>query len=206
MELVTGFIDVVLHLDRYLQWLVANYGVWIYLILFLIIFCETGLVVTPFLPGDSLILYASTHVADAACPPPPDFSMGYTWALYPGYDIFVADTSGRMVRQLTNHPGYDAEATVSPTGDRIIFTSTRSGDIELYVLELDGVRLVEIPLAVVERRVAAADFEGSGVDNAAQRLFSAEEVSEREGMDCSILPCTQIPVPEALVERFQSLA
>jgi Tol biopolymer transport system component len=91
-----------------------------------------------FLPGDSLVLYASTHLADAACPPPPDFSKGYTWALYPGYDIFVADTNGRMVRQLTNSPGYDAEATVSPTGDKIIFTSTRSGDIELYSMNLDG--------------------------------------------------------------------
>ena len=62
MELVTGFIDIVLHLDSHLQWLVANYGTWIYLILFLIIFCETGLVVTPFLPGDSL-LFVSGAVA-----------------------------------------------------------------------------------------------------------------------------------------------
>src|SRR5918996_4376886 len=63
MELVTGFIDIVLHLDRHLQWLVANYGVWIYLILFLIIFCETGLVVTPFLPGDSLLFVAGAVAA-----------------------------------------------------------------------------------------------------------------------------------------------
>ncbi len=63
MELITGFIDVVLHLDRYLQWLVANYGGWIYLILFLIIFCETGLVVTPFLPGDSLLFVAGAVAA-----------------------------------------------------------------------------------------------------------------------------------------------
>ena len=55
MELISTFIDVVLNLDRHLQWLVANYGLWIYAILFLIIFCETGLVVTPFLPGDSLL-------------------------------------------------------------------------------------------------------------------------------------------------------
>ncbi len=63
MELVTGFIDIVLHLDRHLQWLVANYGAWIYLILFLIIFCETGLVVTPFLPGDSLLFVAGAVAA-----------------------------------------------------------------------------------------------------------------------------------------------
>jgi Tol biopolymer transport system component len=91
-----------------------------------------------FLPGDSLILYASTHLADTACPPPPDFSQGYTWALYPGYDIFVADTNGNPRGRLTNSPGYDAEATVSPTGDKIIFTSTRTGDIELFSMNLDG--------------------------------------------------------------------
>ena len=60
MELLTGFLDLVLHLDSHLQWLVTNYGTWIYAILFLIIFCETGLVVTPFLPGDSLLFVAGT--------------------------------------------------------------------------------------------------------------------------------------------------
>jgi len=63
VELVTGFIDVVLHLDRYLQWLVTSYGLWVYLILFLIIYCETGLVVTPFLPGDSLLFVAGAIAA-----------------------------------------------------------------------------------------------------------------------------------------------
>jgi membrane-associated protein len=63
VELITGFIDIVLHLDRHLQWLVTHYGVWIYLILFLIIFCETGLVVTPFLPGDSLLFVAGAVAA-----------------------------------------------------------------------------------------------------------------------------------------------
>ena len=63
MELIAAFIDVILNLDRHLQWLVANYGLWIYAILFLIIFCETGLVVTPFLPGDSLLFVAGTLAA-----------------------------------------------------------------------------------------------------------------------------------------------
>ena len=55
MELALKFIDIILHLDKYLADLVPQYGMWIYGILFLIIFCETGLVVTPFLPGDSLL-------------------------------------------------------------------------------------------------------------------------------------------------------
>ena len=55
MELMLAFVDIVLHLDKHLANLVENYGPWVYAILFLIIFCETGLVVTPFLPGDSLL-------------------------------------------------------------------------------------------------------------------------------------------------------
>lgn len=55
MELIKHFIDIIIHLDKYLVELVTQYGIWTYAILFLIIFCETGLVVTPFLPGDSLL-------------------------------------------------------------------------------------------------------------------------------------------------------
>lgn len=63
MELLALFIDLVVHLDDHLQALVAAYGAWIYLILFLIVFCETGLVVTPFLPGDSLLFVAGAIAA-----------------------------------------------------------------------------------------------------------------------------------------------
>lgn len=70
MELLTFLLDIVLHLDKHLAWVVQNYGVWAYGILFLIIFCETGLVVTPFLPGDSLLFatgaLAATGVLDPA--------------------------------------------------------------------------------------------------------------------------------------------
>ena len=63
MELVAQIWDIVVHLDRHLQWLVANYGVWIYAILFAIVFAETGLVVTPFLPGDSLLFVCGALAA-----------------------------------------------------------------------------------------------------------------------------------------------
>jgi membrane-associated protein len=62
MELIKTFIDLFIHLDKHLVAIVQNYGVWTYLILFLIIFCETGLVITPFLPGDSL-LFATGAIA-----------------------------------------------------------------------------------------------------------------------------------------------
>jgi membrane-associated protein len=63
VDFLSGLLDLVLHLDRHLQWLVANYGPWIYAILFAIVFCETGLVVAPFLPGDSLLFVAGTLAA-----------------------------------------------------------------------------------------------------------------------------------------------
>jgi Tol biopolymer transport system component len=91
-----------------------------------------------FLPGDTTFLYASTHLASPDCPPPPDYSKGYIWAVYKSYDIFVADLHGTIVRRLTTTDGYDAEATVSPVGDRIVFTSVRNGDLDLYSMNLDG--------------------------------------------------------------------
>jgi membrane-associated protein len=63
LDLLATLVDIVLHLDRHLQWVVVNYGAWIYAVLFLIIYCETGLVITPFLPGDSLLFVAGTLAA-----------------------------------------------------------------------------------------------------------------------------------------------
>jgi membrane-associated protein len=63
MEMIIKFIDILLHLDKYINVIIQNYGQWTYLILFLIIFCETGLVVTPFLPGDSLLFVAGAFAS-----------------------------------------------------------------------------------------------------------------------------------------------
>lgn len=91
-----------------------------------------------FYPDGKKILYASTHQNDPNCPPPPDRSKGYVWKLYDSFDIFVVDTDGSNLKQLTDTPGYDAEATISPKGDKIVFTSLRDGDPEIYVMNLDG--------------------------------------------------------------------
>ncbi len=69
MELLLSLIDLVLHLDKFLPALIQQYGAWIYLALFLVIFCETGLVVTPFLPGDSLLFIAGAIAASGAMDP-----------------------------------------------------------------------------------------------------------------------------------------
>lgn len=91
-----------------------------------------------FYPAGDRVLFSSTHHYDQACPARPSMARGYVWPLYPTYDIFVANPDGTGLTQLTDTGAYDAEATISPVGDRIVFTSTRDGDLELYSMALDG--------------------------------------------------------------------
>jgi TolB protein len=86
------------------------------------------------------VLYASTHAANKDCPPNPEprADHKYLWAVYSSVDIYVADIDGKLTQRLTNSEGYDAEATLSPDGNKIVFTSIRSGDLELWTMDVDG--------------------------------------------------------------------
>jgi len=84
------------------------------------------------------IVYSSTHLGSEDCPPSPDFSQGYVWPIYKSFDIFRAKPDGSGVKRLTNTPGYDAEATVSPDGKTIVFTSMRDGDLDIYSMDRNG--------------------------------------------------------------------
>ena len=95
-----------------------------------------------FFPGGDRILYSSTHQSAPGCPPPPDMSHGYTWALY-DYQLYTARPDGSDLRPLAPGPGYNAEATVSRDG-WIVFTSTRDGDLDLYKMRLDGSQLTRL--------------------------------------------------------------
>ena len=98
-----------------------------------------------FMPGDKQIIYASTHLSGDSCPTEPPHVRGkYLWAIYGEYEIFTADHDGTISKQLTNNKFYDAEATVSPKGDKIIFTSDRSGDLELYTMDIDGSNVKQV--------------------------------------------------------------
>ncbi|MBM3918107.1 MAG: hypothetical protein FJ344_01180 [Sphingomonadales bacterium] len=99
-----------------------------------------------FLPGDSTFLYASTHLADDKCPPPPKPREDgkYLWPIDTGYDIFVASDQGKILRRLTHTPGYDAEGTISPDGKKMVFTSIRNGDLDLYVMKLKSGRTRQV--------------------------------------------------------------
>ncbi len=90
-----------------------------------------------FYQNDQRILYSSTFANGPACPAPPDRSQGYVWPLN-RLEIYSAALDGSDIRPLTKTGGYNAEATLSPDGKRLIFTSTRDGDLELYTMNVDG--------------------------------------------------------------------
>lgn len=91
-----------------------------------------------FYPDDKHVLYSSTHLAGDACPPRPDYSHGYVWAIYSAYQIYYAADDGRIIKPLTTGPGYNAEATLSTDGKKIVFTSARDGDLDIYTMNVDG--------------------------------------------------------------------
>ncbi|MEQ1680964.1 MAG: hypothetical protein ABL950_10200 [Nitrospira sp.] len=90
-----------------------------------------------FFPGDRRVLYSSTHAAGPNCPPKPKRDGAYRWAL-DDYDVYAANLSGQDMQRLTSSPGYDAEATISPDGKTIVWTSVKDGDLDLYTMSLDG--------------------------------------------------------------------
>jgi Tol biopolymer transport system component len=133
-----------------------------------------------YLPGNTKIVYASTHLADEDCPPPPDRSKGYVWQLYDSFDIFSANADGSDVVRLTDSDGYDAEATVSPTGDKIVFTSTRDGDPEIYVMDIDGSNQTRLTFEKGYDGGAFFSLDGSKIVFRASRPNTEEELADYE--------------------------
>ena len=131
-----------------------------------------------FLPGNKTIVYASTHLNSKDCPPVPAKRTDgkYVWAIYDSFDIFVADLNGKILKQLTNSPGYDAEATVSPKGDKIVFTSLRSGDLELYTMNIDGSDVKQITFDLGYDGGAFFSPDGKKIVFRASRPTTEEEI------------------------------
>jgi TolB protein len=133
-----------------------------------------------FLPGNKTVLFASTHHHDPACPPEPERKPGgkYVWPIYNTFDIFVADLEGNIVAQLTDSDSYDAEATVSPKGDKIVFTSNRSGDLQLYTMNIDGSDVRQITFELGYDGGAFFSPDGSKIVWRASRPKTPEEIAE----------------------------
>lgn len=129
-----------------------------------------------FFPDGRRILYSSTHLAGDAPPPPPDRARGYVWPLYESYEIFTARPDGSDLRRLTDNPGYDAEATISPRGDRIVFTSLRDGDLDLYVMDRDGKNVRRITRALGYDGGAFFSPDGKKIVFRAHRPRTEEEI------------------------------
>ena len=135
-----------------------------------------------FLPGDSTIIYSSTHLGGEACPPEPSKEEGYVWPIYEDFDIFVADLEGNIIDTLTDGPGYDAEPTVSPNGDKIVFTSTRSGDLELWTMNIDGSDKKQVTSGLGYDGGAFFSPDGTKLVFRASRPESEEDIAEYKGL------------------------
>jgi TolB protein len=93
------------------------------------------------------VVYASTHLGGNDCPPAVDrakYGNRYIWPVYDSYDIFMSDLNGKVIKQLTNSKGYDAEAVISPDGKTMMFTSVRNGDLDLYLMDLKSGKTKQI--------------------------------------------------------------
>ncbi len=133
-----------------------------------------------FMPGDQSVIYASTHLGGDACPPEPKRRTDgkYVWPIYESFDIFTADLKGNLLKQLTNEPGYDAEATLSPDGSLIVFTSMRSGDLELYTMKTDGSDVKQVTTGLGYDGGAFFSPDGSKLIFRASRPQSPEDIKE----------------------------
>lgn len=137
-----------------------------------------------FLPGDSLVLYASTHEHGASCPAVPERRADgkYVWPIYASFDIHIGDLKGNLRRKLTTTPGYDAEATVSPKGDRIVFTSMRDGDLELYTMRIDGGDIRRVTNTLGYDGGAFFSPDGKQLLWRASRPSTADEITEYKAL------------------------
>jgi Tol biopolymer transport system component len=166
-----------------------------------------------FAPNGKKLIYASTQAdphafdpaKDQAPPAPPRGHGSYAWDFDPAMDVFEADLDGRHARRLTTTPGYDAEDAFSPDGKRIVFTSQRDGDLELYVMNADGSqprRLTRSPgydggafFAPDGRDIVFRSFRGDG-RTAEIFLIGADGANERQLTKLGVVSWAPYWVPD----------
>jgi len=135
-----------------------------------------------YMPNNKDILYATTEGESKNCPPTPVSHGKYLWPVYSSFDIVVANEKGTIIKKLTDTLGYDAEATVSPKGDKIVFTSTRSGDLELWTMDIDGKNLNQVTFGLGYDGGAFFSPDGTKLVFRASRPQSTEEINEYKSL------------------------
>jgi Tol biopolymer transport system component len=130
-----------------------------------------------YVPAGNAFVYASTHLSGKECPPKPGFERGYVWPIYESYDIFRVNADGSGLTNLTNSPGYDAEATIAPDG-LITFTSTRHGDMEIYTMRADGSDVKRITNRVGPDGGPFFSFDGKQIAFRGRELIAGKELDD----------------------------
>jgi Tol biopolymer transport system component len=133
-------------------------------------------------PSGERILFSSTHAAAAACPPKPDYSQGYVWPIYNSYQIYTAKPDGSDLRQLTNSPGYNAEATISRDGKKIVFTSTRNGDLDVYTMDADGGNVQQLTHELGYDGGAFFSYDGKKIVYRAEHPKTTQEIADYKNL------------------------
>ncbi len=134
-----------------------------------------------FYEGGNRVLYSSTLHASESCPPPPDYSRGYVWGL-DDFDIYVSLPDGSELERLTETEGYTAEATLSPDGGTIVFTSVRDGDLDIYTMNVDGTDLRRLTTTVGYDGGPFFSPDGSMIVYRSWHPASAEAVQEYQDL------------------------
>lgn len=144
------------------------------------------------------IIYASTQDESKDCPPGVDrakYGNRYIWPVYAGYDIYMADLKGKIVKKLTDSPGYDAEATLSPDGKQMLFTSTRNGDLDLYIMDMKSGAIRQVTNALGYDGGAWFSPDGKKIVWRASRPTSDADVKDyKELLAAGLVAPTQMEV------------
>lgn len=127
-----------------------------------------------YMPDNKRVIYSSTFSVSKECPVLPQTNGRDTWPIDSNYDIFIGDEKGKVVKQITKINGYDAEAVISPNGDKILFTSTRNGDLDLYLMDISGKNVKQLTSTLGYDGGASFSADGTKIVFSASRPSSAD--------------------------------
>lgn len=130
-----------------------------------------------YFPDNKRVLYASTFKAGKNCVPQPE---AHQKSVHEDYDLYIGDEKGKTLKQLTNTPGYDAEAAISPKGDKIVFTSMRNGDPDLYIMDVSGKNIIQLTRTMGYDGNAFFSPDGSRIIFTASRPAATDTVAYKE--------------------------